>query len=44
MYPSEVYTSVKRARASQLLQGPEMQDRLNHSALLEFLLVTEVFA
>jgi hypothetical protein len=37
MYPSEVYTSVKRARASQLLQGPEMQDRLNRSALLEFL-------
>jgi hypothetical protein len=37
MYPSEVYTSVKRARVSQLLQGPEMHDRLNRSALLEFL-------
>ena len=38
LYPSEIYTSVKRARASQLLQGPELGDRLNHSALLEFLL------
>jgi hypothetical protein len=38
MYPSEVYTSIKRARASQLLQGPEMKDRVNRSALLEFLL------
>jgi hypothetical protein len=38
LYPSEVYTSVKRARASHFLQGPELQDRLNRSALLEFLL------
>jgi hypothetical protein len=38
LYPSEVYSSVKRARASQLVQGPELGDRLNRSALLEFLL------
>jgi hypothetical protein len=38
MYPSEVYTSVKRARASQLLQGPEMHDRVNRSGLSEFLI------
>ena len=38
LYPSEVYASVKRARASQLLQGPELGDRLNRSSLLEFLL------
>jgi hypothetical protein len=38
LYPSEVYSSVKRARASQLLQGPELGDRLNRSAFLEFLL------
>ena len=37
MYPSEVYTSIKRARESQLVQGPELNDRLNRSALLEFL-------
>lgn len=37
MYPSEVYTSIKRARASRLVQGPELGDRLNRSALLEFL-------
>jgi hypothetical protein len=38
LYPSEVYASIKRARASHLVQGPEMKDRLNRSALLEFLL------
>jgi hypothetical protein len=38
LYPSEVYTAVKRARASQLVQPPELDDRLNRSALLEFLL------
>jgi hypothetical protein len=38
MYPSEVYTSIKRARASQLVQGPGLQDRLNRSALLEFII------
>jgi hypothetical protein len=37
LYPSEVYTSIKRARASQLVQGPELKDRLNRSALIEFL-------
>lgn len=38
LYPSEVYASVKRARASYLVQGPELGDRLNRSSLLEFLL------
>jgi hypothetical protein len=38
LYPSEVYASVKRARASHLVQGPELGDRLNRSSLLEFLL------
>jgi len=38
LYPSEVYASIKRARASHLVQGPEMKDRLNRSGLLEFLL------
>lgn len=38
LYPSEVYTSVRRARASHLISGKEPQDRLNRSALLEFLL------
>jgi len=38
VYPSEVYASVKRARASHLVQGPELGDRLNRSSLLEFLL------
>jgi len=38
LYPSEVYASVKRARASHLVQGPQLKDRLNRSALLEFLL------
>lgn len=36
MYPSEVYTSIKRTRASQLVQGSELHDRLNRTALLEF--------
>ena len=38
LYPSEVYASIKRARASHLVQGPELKDRLNRSALLDFLL------
>jgi hypothetical protein len=38
LYPSEVYASVKRARASHLVQSVEKDDRLNRSALLEFLL------
>jgi hypothetical protein len=38
LYPSEVYSSIKRARSSHLVQGPELNDRLNQSALLEFLL------
>jgi hypothetical protein len=38
LYPSEVYSAVKRARASGLVHGPELKDRLNRSALLEFLL------
>jgi hypothetical protein len=37
LYPSEVYASIKRARASQLVQGAAMKDRLNRSALIEFL-------
>jgi len=38
LYPSEVYISVKRARPSHLVQRLDSQDRLNRSALLEFLL------
>ncbi len=38
LYPSEVYNSIKRARASHFIQRPEIEDRLNRSALLEFLL------
>jgi len=38
LYPSEVYKSIKRARVSGLVQGPELEDRLNRSGLLEFLL------
>jgi hypothetical protein len=38
LYPSEVYNSIKRARASFLVQEPELKDRLNRSGLLEFLL------
>jgi hypothetical protein len=37
LYPSEVYASVKRARASQLVQGAARKDRLNRSGLIEFL-------
>jgi len=33
-----VYNSIKRARMSLFIQRPELQDRLNRSALLEFLL------
>ena len=36
LYPSEVYTSIKRSCASHLIGEP--RDRLNHSGLLEFLL------
>lgn len=36
LYPSEVYTSIKRSRASHLIGEPK--DRLNRSGLLEFLL------
>ena len=36
LYPSEVYTSIKRSRASHLIGEP--RDRLNRSGLLEFLL------
>src|ERR1700722_6710677 len=36
LYQSEVYASVKRA--SHLVQGPALGDRLNRSSLLEFLL------
>ena len=38
LYPSEVYASIKRARESHLVQGPELKDRLNRSALLGLLL------
>jgi hypothetical protein len=38
LYPSEVYTSIKRSRASHFLQKLASGDRLNRSALLEFLL------
>jgi hypothetical protein len=38
LYPSEVYTSIKRARASHFVQNAEENDRLNRSALIEFLL------
>lgn len=37
LYPSEVYTSIKRARASHLVQNSGDQDRLNRTALTEFL-------
>ncbi len=37
VYPSEVYASIKRARASHLVQGSALKDRLNRSALIEFL-------
>jgi hypothetical protein len=38
LYPSEVYVSLKRAAESQLLHRQKRHDRLNRSALLEFLL------
>ncbi len=38
LYPSEVYSSLKRAIESQLLHRQKRHDRLNRSALLEFLL------
>lgn len=38
LYPSEVYSSLKRAAESQLLHRQKRHDRLNRSALLEFLL------
>jgi hypothetical protein len=38
LYPSEVYASVKRARASHFVQGPELGDRLKRSSLLEILI------
>jgi len=38
LYPSEVYVSLKRAVESQLLHRQKRHDRLNRSALLEFLL------
>jgi hypothetical protein len=38
LYPSEVYNSIKRARSSHLIQTIKGDDRLNRSALLEFLL------
>jgi len=38
VYPSEVYASIKRARSSHFVQQVEEHDRLNRSALLEFLL------
>ena len=38
LFPSEVYTSVKRARASHLVHGLAKEDRLNRTALIEFLL------
>ncbi len=37
MSPSEVHASVKRARASGLLYGPGLENRLNVAALEEFL-------
>ena len=38
LYPSEVYTSIKRARRSGLVHDSEKRDRLNRSGLLEFLM------
>ncbi|MGB7267608.1 MAG: hypothetical protein WBC92_18975 [Terracidiphilus sp.] len=37
VYPSEVYLSLKRSAVSHLLHRQKRQDRLNRSALLEFL-------
>jgi len=38
LQPSEVHASVKRARASHLLQGPPGRECINRSGLLELLL------
>lgn len=38
LYPSEVHTSAKRARAPHLLQGSPDQERVNRTGLLELLL------
>jgi hypothetical protein len=38
LYPSEVHSSIKRARLSHLVQGTAPDERLNRAALLEFLL------
>ena len=38
LYPSEVYSSIKRARASHLVHGLAKEERLNRTALIEFLL------
>ena len=38
LYPSEVYTSLKRGRASHLVQGTRGKETVNRTALLEFLL------
>jgi hypothetical protein len=38
MSPSEVHGAVKRAQAARLLQGPEMLNRPNLSAIEEFLI------
>ena len=35
LYPSEVYASIKRARASHFVQGPELKDRLEIKDLPE---------
>jgi len=37
MSPSEVHASIRRARASRLIHGPELGDRVNATALEEFL-------
>jgi hypothetical protein len=37
LYPSEVYASIQRARASQFVQGAAVKDRLNRTSLIEFL-------
>ena len=37
MSPSEVHASIRRARASRLIHGPELGDRVNAKALEEFL-------
>jgi hypothetical protein len=37
MSPSEVHASIRRARTSRLIHGPELGDRVNVKALEEFL-------